>query len=180
MTVSHVERSITIRDARVTDVAAISELGGSVFKATFGHSVEPHQMQAYLDESYSVKSVNQDLEDPNKDTIVATAPDGAIVGFAVLTRESTEPCITHLQSTIELQRIYVHQDHHGKGIGSLLARRTEQIAKEQGFEFMWLGVWEENHKARRVYEKLGYAKVGDHDFVIGEIVQTDEIMLKRL
>jgi RimJ/RimL family protein N-acetyltransferase len=41
-------------------------------------------------------------------------------------------------------------------------------------------VWEENHKAQRVYEKLGYKIVGDHDFVIGGVIQTDHIMLKEL
>jgi hypothetical protein len=31
-----------------------------------------------------------------------------------------------------------------------------------------------------MYEKLGYRKVGGHDFTIGEIVQTDDIMAKKL
>lgn len=48
------------------------------------------------------------------------------------------------------------------------------------FEIMWLGVWEENFNAQRVYEKLGYRRVGKHDFVIGGDVQTDFIMIKQL
>jgi len=54
------------------------------------------------------------------------------------------------------------------------------MAREQGFEFMWLGVWEENVKAIRVYEKMGYKKVGEHGFAVGGIVQTDHIMAKQL
>ena len=113
--------------------------------------------------------------------VVATdSGTGAIVGFALLTRGSTEPCIGHLKDTVELQRIYIDTRVQGKGIGKLLAMSMEEKAKEQKFKYIWLGVWEENHRARIVYEKLGYKRVGDHDFTIGGVVQKDFIMVKRL
>jgi ribosomal protein S18 acetylase RimI-like enzyme len=178
---------ITLRDALPQDIPQIAALGSHVFSVTFGHSVSPHELQAYLDESYSLAATEAELSSPSKDMIVAVdrssqtaGSEARIVGFALLTRGSSEPCIEHLQNTVELQRIYVHPDCHGKGVGRLLADRLEDMAREQGFEYMWLGVWEENHKAMKVYEKLGYERVGDHDFVIGGVVQTDHIMVKRL
>lgn len=54
------------------------------------------------------------------------------------------------------------------------------MAREQGFSHIWLGVWEENFTAQKVYQKLGYVMAGDHDFTIGEVVQTDHIMVKSL
>jgi ribosomal protein S18 acetylase RimI-like enzyme len=172
--------SITIRDAGPQDVGAIATLGARVFSETFGHSVSEEQLKAFLDESYSIEATAKDVSDPNKDMIVATSPNGAIVGFALLTRGSSEPCIAHLDNFVELQRIYVDSAHHGQGVGKHLARRVEEMAKSQGFKHMWLGVWEENFKAQKVYEKLGYQKAGDHDFVIGDVVQTDNIMIKEL
>ncbi|ODQ69389.1 hypothetical protein LIPSTDRAFT_7040 [Lipomyces starkeyi NRRL Y-11557] len=172
--------SISIRRARPQDVASVAELGAHVFSITFGHSVSPQQLQAYLSESYSIPATAKDVADPMKDMIVVTSQDGAIVGFALLTRGTSEPCIAHLESTIELQRIYVHPTYHGNGVGKILAKKLEDIAKEQGFKYIWLGVWEENYKAQKVYERLGYRVVGDHGFTIGEVVQTDHIMVKEL
>lgn len=171
---------VTIRAAQAEDVVAIARLGAHVFSTTFGHSVPAHELQAYLDESYSIEAVTCDVEDPAKDMFVATKPGIGVIGFALLTRGSSEPCIAHLENYVELQRIYVHPEHHGGGVGKLLAHAVEKTARDQGFTYMWLGVWEENHKARKVYERLGYRMVGDHDFVIGEVVQTDNIMLKEL
>ncbi|KEF57961.1 uncharacterized protein A1O9_05883 [Exophiala aquamarina CBS 119918] len=171
---------IGIRDAVGEDVDCIANLGAHVFSTTFGHSVPAHELQAYLDESYSATAIRQDVGHPNKNMIVATTPDNAIVGFALLTRGTSEPCIDYIDNKVELQRIYVHLDHHGLGIGKALVGRIEDMAREQGFKHIWLGVWEENLKARRVYEKLGYTFAGDHDFTIGEVVQTDHIMIKPL
>ncbi|KAH6983825.1 acyl-CoA N-acyltransferase [Ilyonectria destructans] len=170
----------TIRDACAADATAIAELGSHVFTATFAHSVQPHELQQFLEESYTTAAVAKDMEDPSRDIIVATSPDDEIIGFAYLTRGSSEPCIADVKNTVELQRIYVRPSAQGQGIGGLLAHKLESMAREQGFEKIWLGVWEENHKAIRAYQKWGYEQVGDHDFAIGPVIQTDYIMLKDL
>jgi len=174
-------QSLVVRQANANDANQISKLGSLVFSRTFGHSVEPHHLQAYLEESYGMEATVTDIENPLKSMFVATeGADGEIVGFALLTRGSSEPCVEHLKDAVELQRIYVHPDRHRNGAGRKLATSLEALAKQEGFVHMWLGVWQENHKARQVYEKWGYKKVGVHDFTIGGIVQTDDIMLKQL
>lgn len=173
-------KSIIVRRANLADAAAITTLGGDVFSLTFGHSVPPHELQAYLDSAYTIELITNDLQDPMKDVVVATNKDQEILGFAYLTRGTTEPCVTELDRKVELQRIYVYPATHGKGIGGLLARSVEKLAQEQGFEYIWLGVWEENHNAQRAYEKWGYKRVGEHDFEVGSVVQTDYILVKRL
>jgi ribosomal protein S18 acetylase RimI-like enzyme len=65
-------------------------------------------------------------------------------------------------------------------VGKLLASSVEKEAKEQGFENLWLAVYEKNQKAIQIYEKLGFKTVGTHDFVIGKETQTDLVMLKPL
>lgn len=72
------------------------------------------------------------------------------------------------------------QDFHGVGVGRLLVEKVEGIARDEGFVTLWLGVWEENFKAQKVYKKMGFMKVGSHDFVMGSCVQTDWILSKRL
>ncbi|MCJ1330231.1 hypothetical protein MMC10_006914 [Thelotrema lepadinum] len=169
-----------MRKATLEDITQIIKLGLHVFTRTFGHSVPPDQLQAYLDEFYTTTAVTKDIEDPRKDMIVATDQNDTILGFALLTRGTSDPCLTHLEKIIELQRLYVHTDHHGKGLGKALALKTEEMAREQGYANIWLGVWEENLKAEKIYERLGYQTVGSHPFSLGNVVQTDKIMVKKL
>ncbi|KAH7123506.1 acyl-CoA N-acyltransferase [Dactylonectria estremocensis] len=171
---------VTIRKAQPHDAASIAKLGAYVFAATFGHSVEAHELQAFLDDSYTVTAVLKDMHDENREIIVATGSEDEILGFSYLTIGSTEPCLSGVEDAVELQRIYVHPSGHGKGIGGLLSTTIHKMAIERGFKNIWLGVWEENHRALKAYEKWGYRKVGYHDFVIGAVVQRDDIMLKSL
>ncbi|KAH8884354.1 acyl-CoA N-acyltransferase [Thozetella sp. PMI_491] len=175
-----IDQSPVVRSASLDDAVSIAELGTRVFTVTFGHSVPPHELQAYLDDSYSVSAITKDLEDETKDTIVATDPGGNLLGFAILARGSTEPCVDHVEDKVELLRIYVNSSQHGKGIGKLLYNSIETMARDQGFKHIWLGVWEENFKAQKVYKAWGYGEVGDHEFVIGSVVQRDLIMMKSL
>ncbi|OBT63471.1 hypothetical protein VE03_08111 [Pseudogymnoascus sp. 23342-1-I1] len=174
------QQSINIRIASLKDAATIAKLGAQVFSVTFGHSVPAHELQSFLEDSYSVAATENDLKDPMKDMVIASNQDGTILGFALLTRGSTEPCVSHLDSTVQLQRIYVDPAHHGKGVGKLLAIKLDDMARSQGFKHIWLGVWEENHGAQKMYEKMGYRRVGGKNFTIGGVVQSDYIMAKEL
>ena len=176
------QKGAILRAARSGDAAPIAKLGAYVFSHTFAHSVEAHELQAFLDEAYTLEAIAKDLDDGDKDVIVAVdaGNENEILGFAFLTRNSVEPAVEHVANRVELQRIYVDPKAHGMGVGSLLSREMDRMAREQGFAWIWLGVWEENYKALRAYERWGYRIVGKHDFCVGPVVQTDHVMLKEL
>lgn len=171
------------REAKHEDASTIASLGAAVFATTFGHSMPASDLAVYLAESYSPSAILADLTNSDKDTIVVCPSTNLnhVLGFATLTRRSIDPCIKHLEgTTVELQRLYIEPGCHGRGLGKALVGYVETIARHEGFKTMWLGVWEENVKAQQVYGKLGYEKVGEHDFVMGSCRQTDWIMLKDL
>lgn len=172
--------AFTLREATLQDAAGVAHLGATVFSTTFGHSVTPQQLCTFLDESYSIPATERDISNPNKTMVVAVTDSAQVLGFALLTRGSSEPCVEGVEDKIELQRLYVDLDQHGKGVGKRLVNEVEDIARKEGFKNMWLGVWEENTKAESIYAKLGYEVVGTHDFDIGGDIQTDRIMLKKL
>ncbi|KAK7428123.1 hypothetical protein QQZ08_005362 [Neonectria magnoliae] len=174
------ENPVSIRKVKLADASSIAKLGAHVFTTTFGHSVPPHELQAFLDNEYTTAAIIKDIEDENKDIIVATSPEGDILGFSYLTTGSFEPCVDHIENKVELQRIYVHPSGHGKGVGRLLSSTIDEMAKRKGFKNIWLGVWEENARALKAYGKWGYQPVGHHDFVVGTVVQRDQVLLKSL
>jgi len=105
-----------------------------------------------------------------------------ILGFVNLhtTSSSSEPCMDNADAPIEFQKFYVDLEAHGMGIGRRLSDNAEEWAKEKGYKTVWLGVWEENEKAQKVYKRFGYERVGNHNFALGECIQTDWIMQKSL
>jgi RimJ/RimL family protein N-acetyltransferase len=56
--------------------------------------------------------------------------------------------------------IYIHQDFQNVGLGTSMMRRAIELAKERGFHRIGLTVVADNHRAVKVYEKLGFKKEG--------------------
>lgn len=172
--------SPTIRKATPSDAQAIAELGSHVFTATFGPNIDPSDLKAYLLETYSIEATAAEIQNSQKDMFVATNSSDDIMGFALLTQGPPYACIAKAPKPVQLQRIYLHPSAQGQGVGKLLVQRIEAEARQQGSENLWLTVYEGNLKAIGVYEKLGFRRVGTHDFVTGKKVETDLVMLKSL
>lgn len=78
---------------------------------------------------------------------------------------------------MEIERIYVLKEFHGKKVGQILYEKAIELAKGIDADFIWLGVWEENPRAIRFYEKNGFSAFDKHIFQLGNDEQTD-IMMK--
>ena len=83
-------------------------------------------------------------------------------------------------SHAELRRLYVDVSTQGLGVGTKLIAAVEERAKTEGFEQLWLTVWEDNHRSQRLYERLGYVKKGETEFATGGCIQTDWVLSKSL
>lgn len=172
--------SYEIRRASPADAEQVALLGAQVFTSTYGDSVVAEDLQVYLDKNYSSTAVLADIQGANKTILVASDAHGKIVGYVYLVEGASEACIADVTSKMELERLYVLPSAHGRGVGRLLAREAEALGRKLGVTHMWLGVWEHNARAIQVYERWGYTPVGGHMFSIGNTVQTDIVMLKKL
>lgn len=143
-----------------------------VFTDTFAHTCSPDDMTLYLNSHFTLEHILAELNNPNKRFLIAY-PMGSSrsAGFAQLTIGSTEACVDDVPSKVELQRIYVHADQHGSGLGRLLMEAAFMVARSEGYRNVWLGVWEDNDRATRFYEKLGFVRRGTHDFYLGRYVR---------
>ncbi|NNU33656.1 GNAT family N-acetyltransferase [Mucilaginibacter sp. S1162] len=52
-----------------------------------------------------------------------------------------------------------------------------KIAKQRHKTYVWLGVWEGNPKAIKFYQRHGFVVFSQHQFKLGNDIQTD-IMMK--
>lgn len=111
-----------------------------MFGATFAHFMPKRDLDPYLVDAYSVKRITKDFESADDDIIVAVDEHSEVVGFAQLTCNTSEPCLSDKENFCELQRLYVHSSHHGKDIGFSLMRKIDEMARTQGFTGIWVGV----------------------------------------
>jgi GNAT superfamily N-acetyltransferase len=98
--------------------------------------------------------------------------EGRPVGEVFLEREpATEPEVRrNLPGAPRLDHLEVVGPLWGRGTGTALIRAAEDTARQLGHEQIALGVGLDNPKARRLYERLGYADWGQGT-VVGSWVE---------
>ncbi|BEI87188.1 hypothetical protein CcaverHIS002_0705340 [Cutaneotrichosporon cavernicola] len=175
---------VIIRPALPSDALRIADIGARVFDATFAHTCSQEDMDDYLGANFTEAIISSELADTTKSVYVACTTDGGekVAAFVVLNRASTEACVEHIpaQDRIEVQRVYADPAVQGRGVARLLMERAVQIMRKDGYKFAWLGVWENNVRATKFYEKFGFKRVGEHEFWLGSECQLDYIFAREL
>lgn len=163
---------ITYRDSVREDAAALQELFADSFVETFGHLYRPADLQEFLDGN-SLEKWNTNLADPEV-AIRLAEMDGELAGFVELAPKKL-PYETDAPA-IELRRLYLRSNAHGRRIADELMRWALQEAATRGAKELILSVYVDNHRARRFYERYGFEEVGKYDFMVGSHADEDLIL----
>lgn len=174
------ETNLKIRRGTVEDAEPLAPLAVKIFNDTFAANPlnKPEDMRDYIAEFMSVEAFARELADENSTFFIAEIGD-EMIGYAKLQEHSIEDCVSD-KNPIELCRLYVAREFHGKGIANKLMNECFAEAKRKNYQTMWLGVWEFNFRAQKFYEKIGFSKVGRHIFQLGSDAQTDLVLERRL
>lgn len=171
---------INIRKVSVDDVAALSVIARQTFYDTFAGTCTEADMQGFLDKFYSEEQLGKELLNSNNFCFFAKA-DGELVGYLQFMEDYGNFSEIKRWKALELKRIYVLKEFHGKGIAQKLMDFYLNFAAEKKYEVVWLGVWEHNIRAQNFYKKYGFKNSGyTHDFPIGNTPQTDIWLWKFL
>ncbi|SLN37977.1 GNAT family N-acetyltransferase [Oceanibacterium hippocampi] len=93
-------------------------------------------------------------ERPDCHVRVAEGEDGALLGVAILTLRP-EPMSGAPSAHLEV--LAVAEGAEGRGVGRALMEATEAVAAGHGARSVTLHVFANNDRARRLYERVGYA-----------------------
>jgi GNAT superfamily N-acetyltransferase len=167
-----------VRRASIEDAKLLADLGARTFEETFSQDNSPEDMAAYLAASFSVGRLTEELADPLSVFFVADV-DGRAAGYAKIHSGEVSAGVEG-QRPIELVRLYVSQEWLGRGVGQALMRRCIDEARRMGFQTIWLGVWERNHRAQAFYRKWDFHEVGEHIFQLGSDPQRDVVMQRAI
>jgi len=170
--------ALNVRRASTEDAKLLADLGARTFAETFSEDNSAEDMAAYMAASFNPEHLTAELNDPLSVFFVAEV-DGGAAGYAKI-HSGEAPAGVGGQRPIELVRLYVSRDWLGRGVGPALMRRCLDEAREMGFQTIWLGVWERNHRAQAFYRKWDFQEVGEHIFQLGSDAQRDVVMQRAI
>ena len=164
---------IVYRDATPADGPELDAMAQTSWMETFGAYVSPEDIADYFATTYGPDgALIRELGDPERRTHLAV-DDGKIVGYTKL----IPPWLPDAElGALQLSQIYVATSHHGQGVAGRLMDWTVATARAAGAPALLLTVWEENRRARRFYDRLGFVHVGDYAFRVGDQVDTDHVL----
>jgi ribosomal protein S18 acetylase RimI-like enzyme len=168
----------TVRSAVGADAELLHELARHTFALACPPGTTPEAIAEFIALHLSVESFRGYLSDPAREILIGEV-EGQPAGYVLF--DSTEPSdpdvVTALTArpTIELSKCYVLSGFHGAGVAPALVSAGIEQARKQEFAAVWLGVNQENFRANRFYEKMGFRLAGTKKFRVGERWEDDYV-----
>lgn len=159
----------------VSDIEQLTTIGRQTFCETFAKGNTEENMKQYLAEEFTQEKLSSELTNPNSEFYFALFGN-KVIGYLKINVGEAQTELKS-QQALEIERIYVLKEFHGKKVGQILFERAYDVARQKGADYLWLGVWEENQRAINFYKKNGFVEFDKHIFKLGTDEQTD-IMMK--
>ncbi|MBK6932991.1 MAG: GNAT family N-acetyltransferase [Saprospirales bacterium] len=170
--------NIVIKKVTPDEIGLLQKIGRQTFFETFSADNSDENMKKYLEEGFSLEKLTTELMD--KKALFYFAWIGKqVIGYLKLNFGTSQTELKDDQA-VEIERIYVLKEFHGKKVGQVLYEKAIQIAKQANATYVWLGVWEKNQRAINFYKKNGFVEFDKHIFKLGDDEQTDIMMKLQL
>jgi ribosomal protein S18 acetylase RimI-like enzyme len=172
---------VTVADG--TDIPELVAVAARTFPLACPPSVTPENIDKFIDENLSAERFDGYLVDPDRIVLAARA-GGRILGYAMLIRGVIDDADVQKAVTVrpatELSKLYVLPDSHGGGASNALMHAALDRAAELDAKAVWLGVNQKNQRAQRFYTKHQFRIAGTKTFQVGDALENDYVMVRRL
>jgi ribosomal protein S18 acetylase RimI-like enzyme len=171
--------SSDVRPAVETDVDQLAEVAALTFPLACPPWVSAGDIAACITATLSPQRFRAYLADPDR-LVLAATESGRVIGYAMVVRGADPDVASMIEPmpAVELSKMYVLPDHHGGGAAAALMEAGIAWAAEAGARVVWLGVNQNNHRARTFYRKHGFAVVGTRTFPVGAVLENDFVMVR--
>jgi diamine N-acetyltransferase len=166
--------SVTLRTPGPGDAAALAQLKVDTFLETYAANNHPGELAAHTARAFDPAAIAEQIADTRCITLWLL-DEGRPVGYLKLNTGDAQT-VEGLSDGLEVEQLYVRASHLGQGLGAVLLSRATEAARELGLSYVWLGVWEKNHKAIAFYEHTGFEPFDEHVFLFGDEEQRDLLM----
>lgn len=170
--------NIEIKEVTLNDIEQLQKIGRETFSQTFSSSNTEENMKQYLEEGFSFEKLTDELNNENSEFYFALSETN-VIGYLKINFGASQTELKD-EKALEIERIYVLKEFHGKKVGQILYEKAIEIAKQKNSDYVWLGVWEKNPRAISFYKKNGFIEFDKHIFKLGDDEQTDIMMKLKL
>jgi ribosomal protein S18 acetylase RimI-like enzyme len=168
---------VRYRTATPADAEAVSRFLIFSFTDTFGHLYPPEDLAAFLS-GWTPDGYRVELENEAYGFRLAETAEGVRALGKI--GPATIPFDAGGRRATELRQLYVAPELKGAGVADTLMEWLLGEALGRGFEDIYLSVFVDNARARRFYERHGFVEVGTYAFRVGNVVDDDRVMRRRL
>ena len=134
----------TIERVLLSEVIQLQTLSRQTFFETFSDTNSKENMDSYLNTNLSLDKLSEELANKNSEFFFIKDHKQAF-GYLKLNSGSSQTELKD-EKALEIERIYITKAYQGKKAGQQLYEKAIQEAKSKNAEYIWLGVWEKNHK----------------------------------
>lgn len=163
-----------INKATLNNVNEILFISEKTFCESYTKYNTAENMRLYLEENITLEKLTDELNNPDSEFYLALK-ENEVIGYLKINFGTAQNDINDKKS-LEIERIYISNEFHGKGFGHSLFNKAVEIAQLHNLDYIWLGVWENNLKAINFYERNGLKAFDKHSFKFGKEIQTDILM----
>lgn len=167
-----------IAQCTIDSLSQLKKLAYQTFDESFRPMNTEETIDTYLSETFTERKLSLELM-TNGSEFYFIYSDEELAGYLKINYAPAQTDINDPNS-VEIERIYVKKDFKGKGLGKQLMSFAEELAVKAGKKYLWLGVWERNRDAIEFYKHINYIITGEHQFKVGNEMQTDLIMRKEI
>ncbi|WP_404369568.1 GNAT family N-acetyltransferase [Sphingomonas sp. MMS24-J45] len=168
-----------LRSAGAADADALALVASATFLETYAGALDGADMVAHCLANNTREKFAAWASDPLSAVTLAEAlPGYAPLGYTLLT--SVDLPVEVREGDIELRRIYAMGRLHGTGAGPALMAQALADAARLGKSRVLLGVWGENHRAHRFYERQGFERIGTRQFKVGSVIHDDFVYARSV
>lgn len=159
----------TIRQANKNDIVSLAVLAVETYVLAFGESFTSEELAQQLEAHLSEKSVKNYI---TKDVVLLAEVENKLLGYIHLS-EMYIDVETPISESKYLQRLYVHPDYQGQGLGSALIAAGLKHPFVKDSRYVYLDVWEKNVGAIRLYERHSFKRYGEVRYVHADGTEGD-------
>lgn len=163
------EQSYIIRNARPDEFKAIGELMVRVYSQLEGFPKQDEQPDYYK----MLANIGELTKKPHTELLAAVSPEGKIAGgvvyFSDMQYYGSGGTATKEKNASGFRLLAVDPDVRGHGIGKWLTLECIRKAKEHGNRQVIIHSTKAMHVAWKMYEKLGFKRSEDLDFMQGQL-----------